>query len=79
MLSNLCQPKVDNVVAIEPTCELYKHFARLNDIEYRSVLLDEEFQLNATELLKACDKYTKLVWLCSPNTPSGNLLNVERS
>ena len=72
-----CQPKVDNVVAIEPTCELYKHFARLSDIEYRSVLLDEEFQLNATELLKACDKHTKLVWLCSPNTPSGNLLNVE--
>ena len=72
-----CQPKVDNVVAIEPTSELYKHFARLNDIEYRSVLLDEEFQLNATELLKACDKHTKLVWLCSPNTPSGNLLNVE--
>ena len=72
-----CQPKVDNVVAVEPTCELYKHFARLNDIEYRSVLLDEEFQLNATELLKACDKHTKLVWLCSPNTPSGNLLNVE--
>ena len=72
-----CQPKVDNVVAVEPTCELYKYFARLNDIEYRSVLLDEEFQLNATELLKACDKHTKLVWLCSPNTPSGNLLNVE--
>ena len=72
-----CQPKVDNVVAIEPTCELYKHFAILNDIEYRSVLLDEEFQLNATELIKACDKHTKLVWLCSPNTPSGNLLNVE--
>lgn len=72
-----CQPKVDNVVAIEPTCELYKRFARLNDIEYRSVLLDEKFQLNATELLKACDKHTKLIWLCSPNSPSGNVLNVE--
>ena len=72
-----CQPKVDNVVAVEPICELYKHFARLNDIEYRSVLLDEEFQLNATELLKACNKHTKLVWLCSPNAPSGNLLNVK--
>ena len=72
-----CQPKVDNVVAIEPTCKLYKHFARLNDIEYRSVLLDEEFQLNAAELLDACDKHTKLIWLCSPNSPSGNLLNVE--
>ncbi len=72
-----CQPKVDNVVAIEPTCKLYKRFARLNDIEYRSVLLDEEFQLNAAELLDACDKHTKLIWLCSPNSPSGNLLNVE--
>ena len=72
-----CQPKVDNVVAIEPTCELYKRYAILNDIEYRTVLLDEGFQLNATALLNACDKHTKLIWLCSPNTPSGNLLNVE--
>ena len=72
-----CQPKVDNVVAIEPTCELYKRFARLNDIEYRSVLLNEYFQLNASELLRACNKQTKLIWLCSPNTPTGNILNVE--
>lgn len=72
-----CQPKVDNVVAIEPTCKLYKRFARLNDIEYRSVLLDEAFQLNAAELFDTCDKHTKLIWLCSPNSPSGNLLNVE--
>ena len=72
-----CQPKVDNVVAIKPTCKLYKRFARLNDIEYRSVLLDEAFQLNAAELFDTCDKHTKLIWLCSPNSPSGNLLNVE--
>lgn len=72
-----CQPKVDNVVAIEPSCELYKRYATLNDIEYRSVLLDDGFQLNATALLNACDKHTKLIWLCSPNTPSGNVLNVE--
>ena len=72
-----CQPKVDNVVAIEPTCELYKRFARLNDIEYRSVLLNEYFQLNASELLRVCNKQTKLIWLCSPNTPTGNILNVE--
>ena len=72
-----CQPKVDNVVATEPTCELYKRFARLNDIEYRSVLLNEYFQLNASELLRACNKQTKLIWLCSPNTPTGNILNVE--
>lgn len=72
-----CQPKVDNVVTIEPTCELYKRYAILNDIEYRSVLLDDSFQLNATALLNVCDKHTKLIWLCSPNSPSGNVLNVE--
>ena len=72
-----CQPKVDNVVAIEPTCELYKRYAIFNDIEYRSVLLDDSFQLNATALLNVCDKHTKLIWLCSPNSPSGNVLNVE--
>ena len=72
-----CQPKVDNVIAIEPTCELYKRYAILNDIEYRTVLLDDDFQLNATALLNVCDKHTKLIWLCSPNSPSGNLLNVE--
>ena len=71
-----CQPKIDNVVAIEPTCELYRHFAKLNDIEYRSVLLDDSFQLSATKLLKACDRHTKLIWLCSPNSPSGNTLNI---
>ena len=46
-------------------------------IEYRSVLLNEYFQLNASELLRACNKQTKLIWLCSPNTPTGNILNVE--
>ena len=71
-----CQPKIDNVVAIEPTCELYRHFAKLNDIEYRPVLLDDSFQLSATKLLKACNRHTKLIWLCSPNSPSGNTLNI---
>ena len=76
MFSYLLSTEIDNVVAIEPTCELYRHFAKLNDIEYRSVLLDDSFQLSATKLLKACDRHTKLIWLCSPNSPSGNTLNI---
>lgn len=72
-----CQPKIDNVVSIDPTCELYKRYAILNEVEYRPVRLNEDFQLKASELLKACDKQTKLIWLCSPNTPSGNILDVE--
>lgn len=70
-----CQPRVDNVVAIEPTCGLYRQFAAFNDVEYRPVLLDHDFQLDAIRLLKTCDRHTKLIWLCSPNTPNGNLLD----
>jgi len=67
-----CQPGQDNVVAIEPTYGMYKVCADINDIEYRPVLLDENFQTTADRLLAACDEHTKLIWICSPNNPTGN-------
>lgn len=70
-----CRPGIDNVVAIEPTYGMYKVCADINDVEYRPVLLDEHFQMNADNLLAACDSNTKIVWLCSPNNPTGNALN----
>lgn len=71
-----CRPQVDNVVAIEPTYGMYKVCADISDVAYKPVLLDEHYQLNADRLLAACDKHTKVVWLCSPNNPSGNNLQV---
>lgn len=70
-----CEPRIDNVVAIEPTYGMYKVCANINDIEYRKVLLNDEFQFSADDLLKATDKNTKLIWLCSPNNPTGNSLD----
>ena len=70
-----CRPGIDNVVAIEPTYGMYKVCADINDVEYRPVLLDEHYQMNADKLLAACDDHTKLIWLCSPNNPTGNNLN----
>ncbi|MBQ8486087.1 MAG: histidinol-phosphate transaminase [Prevotella sp.] len=67
-----CQPGVDNVVAIEPTYGMYKVCADINDVEYRPVLLDDDFQITADSLLNACDAKTKLIWICSPNNPTGN-------
>lgn len=67
-----CAPKKDNVVAIEPTYGMYKVCADINDVEYRPVLLDEEFNMSADKVLQACDNNTKIVWICSPNNPSGN-------
>lgn len=72
-----CRPQIDNVVAIEPTYGMYKVCADINDVEYRPVLLDEHYQMNADKLLAACDDHTKAIWLCSPNNPTGNNLKVE--
>lgn len=69
-----CEPRVDNVVAIEPTYGMYKVCADINDVEYRPVLLDEDYHITAQKLLAACDSHTKLIWICSPNNPTGNLI-----
>lgn len=68
-------PGQDNVVAIEPTYGMYKVCADINDVAYRPVELDEHFQCSAERLLAACDAQTKLIWICSPNNPTGNHLD----
>ena len=70
-----CNPGRDNVVAIAPTYGMYQVCADINDVEYRTVLLDEHYEFKAVDLLAACDDNTKIVWLCSPNNPTGNSLN----
>ena len=70
-----CEPGRDNVVSIAPTYGMYQVCADINDIECRQVLLDDNFQLHADAVLQACDEHTKIVWLCSPNNPTGNSLN----
>ena len=72
-----CEPGKDNVVAIEPTYGMYKVCADINDVEYRPVLLDEHYQFTADRLLAATDAHTKLIWLCTPNNPTGNCLKRE--
>lgn len=69
-----CIPGTDNAVAIDPTYGMYKVCADINDVEYRKVLLDENFQFRASDLLDKTDEKTKLVFLCSPNNPTGNNL-----
>lgn len=67
-----CEPRVDNVVAIEPTYGMYKVCADINDIEYRAVCLSDDYAMSAEALLQACDENTKVIWICSPNNPTGN-------
>lgn len=70
-----CEPGLDNVVAIEPTYGMYKVCADINNVAYRAIKLNEHFELIPEKILAACNGHTKLVWLCSPNNPTGNLLS----
>ncbi|MBR7051434.1 MAG: histidinol-phosphate transaminase [Bacteroidaceae bacterium] len=67
-----CEPRVDNVVAMAPSYGMYEVCANINDVEYRKVLLDENFRLHADAMLSAADDHTKVMWICSPNNPTGN-------
>lgn len=71
------EPKVDNVVAMDPTYGMYKVCADINEVEYRTVMLEPGFRLNAEKMLAACDEHTKIIWLCTPNNPSGNALDTN--
>ena len=70
-----CEPRIDNVVAIEPTYGMYGVCADVNDVEYRSVQLNSKYDFTAESLLEVADEHTKFIWLCSPNNPTGNNLN----
>lgn len=69
-----CEPGVDNVVAIDPTYGMYQVCADVNEVAYRKVLLDGRFQFKAKDMLAMSDGRTKLMFLCSPNNPTGNNL-----
>lgn len=70
-----CEPAKDNVVAINPTYGMYGVCADINNVTYKQVNLNNDFSLDADKVLKACDKHTKVVFLCSPNNPTGNSLD----
>ena len=70
-----CEPKMDNIVAIDPTYGMYQVCANINDVEYRKVLLNDDYTFNADRLLAQVDSSTKIIFLCSPNNPTGNILD----
>jgi len=73
-----CEPGRDNVVSIVPTYGMYRVAADINDIRVKEVLLREDFSLDAASVLAACDPHTKLIFLCSPNNPTGNSLDTDQ-
>jgi histidinol-phosphate aminotransferase len=72
-----CEPKIDNVITLPPTYGMYGVLANLNAVENREVLLSNDFQPQLEEIMKAVNKNTKMIFLCSPNNPTGNSFSTE--
>jgi histidinol-phosphate aminotransferase len=72
-----CEPKKDSVVLVEPTYGMYRVAASIQDVNVRSCLLTKDFQINVEEVKKKIDDTTKLIFCCSPNNPTSNLLHSE--
>jgi histidinol-phosphate aminotransferase len=70
-----CEPGQDNIVSIDPTYGMYQVAADINNIEVRKIKLKEDYSFSAKELLDAADENTKLVFVCSPNNPTANLMD----
>ncbi|MCY1723397.1 histidinol-phosphate transaminase [Prolixibacteraceae bacterium Z1-6] len=77
LIRAFCEPGEDNIVSINPTYGMYQVAADISGVEVRKVSLTNDYELNANELLGASDTNTKLIFLCSPNNPTGNSLNKE--
>ena len=72
-----CRPGVDNVVAMSPSYGMYEVCADINDVEYRRVPLNDDFSLDADAMLATADERTKVMWICSPNNPTGNAFALD--
>ncbi len=73
-----CEPKEDNVVLLPPTYGMYGVLAALNDIETKEVLLSDTFELRVKETLEVVNDNSKIIFLCSPNNPSGNSFDADK-
>ena len=67
-----CEPGKDNVISLQPTYGMYRVLANLNNMEERNVNLSPDFQLDVKSVLEAVDRNTKIIFLCTPNNPTGN-------
>ena len=70
-----CNPGVDNVITLPPTYGMYEVSANINDVEVRKIPLRSDYQLNMEAIAEAIDDHTKIIFICSPNNPTGNSID----
>ena len=72
-----CEPKEDNVIILPPTYGMYEVYSNINNVEIKKVSLTQDFQLDVPAILNAVNSKTKLIFVCSPNNPTGNSIGPE--
>ena len=72
-----CEPNQDSILTLPPTYGMYGVLAQLNSIENIEVSLSKDFNINVDQVLKQVKPSTKLLFICSPNNPSGNIMDVN--
>lgn len=72
-----CEPKVDDVITLPPTYGMYGVLANINAVENKEILLSTDFQPEIEKIMEAVDENTKIIFLCSPNNPTGNSFSDE--
>ncbi len=77
LIRTFCEPRRENIMIMNPTYGMYAVSAGINDVETKKVSLTSEFQLNIDAIKSSVNKYTKLIFLCSPNNPTGNCFKEE--
>jgi len=70
-----CEPGIDNVIVFPPTYGMYEVSANINNVILKKILLTEDYQLDLPALEEAIDLNTKIIWICSPNNPTGNSIS----
>jgi histidinol-phosphate aminotransferase len=74
IIKAICEPKVDNILILPPTYGMYQVCADIQQIEVRKSNLSNDYQLDLVDISKKVDSHTKAIWVCSPNNPTGNLI-----
>lgn len=77
LFRSFCRPGIDNVILVPPTYGMYQVSANINDISVQNIPLTTEYQLNLEGIAEAINSNTKLIFVCSPNNPTGNSINRE--
>lgn len=75
LFRTFCEPGKDNVIVCPPTYPMYEVNAHINNIEIKSAPLLTDYQLNVAHIEKLVNERTKIIWLCSPNNPTGNSMD----